>query len=116
MCLPHVFRTTLDTITATVPYVDALALRRRKDDPSRLLSESDNPKVGIVWAGNTNNRIDRHRSCALNDFLPILPVPEISFYSLQRGEHQKDLADLPSHVQVQDLEPQLGDFGDVAVI
>jgi hypothetical protein len=114
MSLPHVFGTTLDTIPATVPYVDALALRRRKDDPS--LSESNNPKVGIVWAGNTNNRIDRHRSCALNDFLPILPVPEISFYSLQRGEHQKDLADLPSHVQVHDLELQLCDFGDMAVI
>ena len=27
-----------------------------------------------------------------------------------------DLTDLPSHIQMHDLEPQLGDFGDLAVI
>ena len=32
MSLPHVFKTTLDTIPATIPYVDAAALRRRKDE------------------------------------------------------------------------------------
>jgi len=116
MSLPHVFGTTLDTIPATVPYVDAAALCRRKVNPSLLLSESGDPRIGIVWAGNTNNRIDRHRSCPLNDFLPILTVPEISFYSLQRGEHQKDLTDLPPHIQVHDLEPHLGKFDDLAVI
>ena len=116
MSLPHVFKATIDTIPATVPYVDAPALRRRKDNPSLLLSGSDDPRIGIVWAGDPNNRIDRHRSCSLNNFLPILTVAEITFYSLQKGEHKKDLADLPSHVQVHDLEPQLRDFGDVAII
>ena len=114
--LPHVFGTTLDTIPATVPYVNAAALRRRKDNPSLLLSESDDRRVGIIWADNTNNRISRHRSCPLNEFLPILTIPEISFYSLQKGERHKDLAELPSHVRVHRLEPQLGDFGDLAVI
>jgi hypothetical protein len=52
----------------------------------------------------------------LNEFLPILTTPEISFYSLQKGERHKDLADLPSNVSVQNLEPQLGDFGDLAMI
>ena len=113
MSLPHVFGTTLDTIPATVPYVDAAALCRRKDNPSLLLSESEYPKIGIVWAGITNNR---HRSCPLNEFLPILTVPEITFYSLQKGERRKDLSNLPPHIRVQDMESQLGDFGDLAVI
>ena len=116
MSLPHVFKTTLDTIPATVPYVDAAALRRRKENPSLLLPESDYPRIGIVWAANPNHRTDRHRSCPLHEFLPILSIPEITFYSLQKGERHEDLTDLPSHIQVQDLEPHLGDFGDLAVI
>jgi hypothetical protein len=116
MSLPHVFGTTIENIPATVPYVDGAALRRRKDNPSLLLSESNDPRIGIVWADNTTNRIDRRRSCSFNDFLPILTVPEISFYSLQQGEHQKDLTNLPSQIQVHNLERQLGDFGDLAAI
>ena len=114
--LPHVFKTTLETILATVPYFDGAALRRRKENPSLLLPSSDCPRIGIVWAGNPNHRIDRHRSCPLREFLPILSVPEITFYSLQKGARRENLADLPSRIQVDDLEPQLSDFGDLAVV
>ena len=48
--------------------------------------------------------------------MPILSVPEITFYSLQKGTRRDDLTDLPCHVQMQDLAPRLGDFGDLAVI
>src|SRR5262245_12588861 len=116
MSLPHVFGTTLDTIPATVPYVDVAALRRRNDNTALPLNESEHPRVGIVWAGSPTNRTDRHRSWPLNEFLPILSIPEINFYSLQKGERRKDLDDLPSHLHVEKMEPQLGDFGDLAVI
>src|SRR5262249_13384535 len=116
MSLPHVFKTTLDTIPANIPYVDTAALRRRKDNPSLLLPSSDYPRIGIVWADNPNHRADRHRDCPLHEFLPILRIPEIAFYSLQEGARHEDLSDLPSYIQVHDLEPQLGDFGDLAVI
>ena len=43
-------------------------------------------------------------------------IPEFAFYSLQKGARHEDLTDLPSGIQVEDLEPQLGDFGDLAVI
>ena len=116
MSLPHVFETTLETIPASVPYIDAAALRRRKNSSSLLLNDSEYPKVGIAWARSTANRTDRHHSCALNEFLPILSIPEVSFYSLQKGERNKDLADLPSEIPVQNLETELGDFDDLAVI
>jgi uncharacterized protein (TIGR03032 family) len=116
MSLPHVFGTTLETIPATVPYVDGAALCRGKDNPSLLLKESEYPKVGIAWADGCIIRPDRRRSCPFNEFLPILSIPEVSFYSLQKGERNKDLADLPSDISVQNLEPELGDFGDLAVI
>jgi hypothetical protein len=116
MSLPHVFKTTLDTIPTTIPYIDAAALRRRKENPSLLLPGSEYPRVGIVWAGDLNNRAHQHSSCPLHEFLPILSIPEITFYSLQKGARHEDLTDLPSHIQVENLEPLLGDLGDLAVI
>jgi hypothetical protein len=116
MSLPHVFKTTLDTVPANVPYIDAAALRRRKENPSLVLSQSVYPRIGIVWGGDCRQRADRHRDCPLHEFLPVLSIPEITFYSLQRGDRHADLDHLPSHIQVQNLQPQLGDFGDLALI
>jgi uncharacterized protein (TIGR03032 family) len=116
MSLPHVLGTTIDTIPATLPYVDTLALHRRKENPALLLGDSDYPRIGIVWAGSPTKRTDRHRSCQLNELLPILTIPEVDFYSLQKGERHKDLNELPSNVHVEDMEPHLGDFGDLALI
>ena len=116
MSLPHVFQTTIDTVPATVPYIDAATLRRRKDNRPLLSPRSDYPRIGIVWASNPNHRADRHSDCPLYEFLPVLSIPEITFYSLQKGARHGDLTDVPSHIQVQDLEPQLGDFGDLALV
>jgi hypothetical protein len=80
------------------------------------LPESDYPRIGIVWSGSSNHRADRHRDCSLREFLPILSIPEVNFYSLQRGERHTDHTDLPSHIQMHNLEPQLGDFGELGVI
>ncbi|MGH7766491.1 MAG: TIGR03032 family protein, partial [Candidatus Binatia bacterium] len=116
LSLPHLFGTTLETIPAETPYVDVAAIRRRKDDAALALPDSGRPKVGIVWAGSATHRNDRHRSIPLKEFLPVLQSPGIAFYGLQKGERARDPADLPSEVQVQDLDPKLGDFGDLAVI
>jgi hypothetical protein len=116
LSLPRVFGTTLDTIPASLPYVDVDMLRRRKDNASLILPATPFPRIGMVWAGSPHNRTDRHRSCPLREFLPILRTPGVTFYSLQKGDRHKALTDLPLDIQVQDLEPQLGDFGDLAVI
>jgi hypothetical protein len=116
LSLPNVCGTTVETIPADVPYLDVAAIRRRKENPALALPPSDQFKVGFVWAGSPTHRVDRHRSCALKEFLPVLRVAGVSFYSLQKGERHKELAGLPPEVQVQNLEPLLGDFGDLAVI
>jgi uncharacterized protein (TIGR03032 family) len=116
LSLPHLFGTVLDTIPADVPYLDSGSIRRRKDNPALVLPPVDSPRVGIAWAGSPTHRNDRHRSCALARFLPILRTPGIEFYSLQKGEQSKDLSQLPSDVKAHNLDPLLGDFGDLAVI
>jgi hypothetical protein len=73
-------------------------------------------KVGLVWAGSPTHRNDRHRSCTLRVFERLLRLPRLAFYSLQKGERSRELATLPSDLVVQDLEPYLQDFGDLALI
>jgi tetratricopeptide (TPR) repeat protein len=117
LSLPHVFGTTLATIPAVVPYFDVAAMRRRKD-PTTLpqLAPSAGPKVGLVWGGSPTHPQDRHRSCALQEFLPVLRTPGMVFYSVQKGARRHELTELPGGLPVQDLATLVGDYGDLALI
>lgn len=116
LSLPRVFGTTPSTILARVPYVDVSAIRRRKD-PGALppIAASRSPKIGIVWAGSPTHKNDRSRSCPLGALVPLLRTPGVDFYSLQKGKHSQERAELPSEVAVQDLGPALHDYGDAAL-
>ena len=129
LSLPHVFGTTLETIPAELPYLDVALLRRRKTvalpplPPGRgegihsISREREQGilKVGLVWAGSPTHKNDRHRSCPLTEFLPVLRIPGIAFYSLQKGERSQDLQQLPLECAVHDLEALSQGFGDTAL-
>ncbi|MEB3337281.1 MAG: TIGR03032 family protein [Leptolyngbyaceae bacterium] len=110
MSLPYIFGTTLDTIPAQVPYLTA------KADPKweAISTHASSLKVGIVWSGSLTHRQNHNRSCPLMHLLPILQIPGVSFYSLQKGERSQDLSQLPRDVSVQDLSPLLENFADTA--
>lgn len=110
MSLPRILRTTLETIPAQIPYLAPPASHNLKLDAptgTRL-------KVGIVWAGNPDNRHNIRRTFGLKPFIPLLKTPGVAFYSLQVGSRSQDLAELPTDIQVQDLSGQLTDFADTA--
>jgi hypothetical protein len=106
LSLPRAFRTSLASIPADVPYLhadpaDVAVWRDRIPDTEEL-------KVGIVWAGSRTHVNDRNRSLdpALLDAL--LKVAGAKFYSLQLGGNA-----LPGR-DVVDLSPWLRDFADTA--
>ncbi|MBO1348069.1 MAG: tetratricopeptide repeat protein [Hormoscilla sp. GUM202] len=106
MSLPRILGTTLDTIPNLVPYLQAPA-----NSETPLTGQT---KVGIVWAGSTMNKTDRHRSINLSHFLPLLQMDDVSFYSLQKGDRVADItSDIPNLVN---LDPQIHDFADTAAI
>jgi len=114
--LPRVFEVGFRTIPCEIPYVNLATLHRRKGVFALVPSAGNFPKVGVVWAGNPEFALDRYRSCSLRDFLPVLRVPGIAFYSLQKSMAAADeIASLPADVVVQDLAPKLNDFGDLAL-
>lgn len=72
MELPHVFRTTLATIPATIPYLHV--------EPLALSSDKEQLKVGLVWkAGDW----DAHRSVPFSLLAPLAGLPGIGLYILQ---------------------------------
>ncbi len=116
LSLPRVHGTTLDIIPAAVPYLDAQAIRRRKTNGTLALPSSSQRKVGIVWAGSPTHANDRNRSCPLPVWLPLLRTPGLEFYSLQKDGSSRGLAELPEDITLRDLDPLLGDYGDLAVL
>ncbi|MCL1470794.1 FkbM family methyltransferase [Argonema antarcticum] len=107
--LPHLFGTTLETIPASIPYLEA-----QQPYPFTLQAPPETLlKVGIVWAGSSAHKNDRNRSCELKHFLSLLDIPQIAFYSLQKEPKAADLAKI-GIVKVQDLSEKFNDFADTA--
>jgi hypothetical protein len=118
MSLPGLFGTTLETVPAEVPYLDAEpalveAWRHR-------LGSYAGFQVGIVWQGNPRFRFDRLRSIPLAQFAPLARVPGVHLLSLQKGPGRDQLAALPGSFPVTDLGHQLdettGAFLDTAAV
>jgi Tfp pilus assembly protein PilF len=115
MSLPHLFKTTLDTVPAPIPYLFAdealVAAWGRRMQRGGL-------KVGLVWSGNVRRNqlrfqvIDRHRRLSLAAMQPWLDLAGITFYSLQKGEAAREAEGRP----IVNLMDNVGDFADTAAI
>ena len=111
LSLPGMFKTTLETIPAEVPYLtvpsgagaQAVALIARHAGVLR---------VGLVWAGGIHTQ-NRHRSLTLEHFKNLLGVAGTKFFSLQKDAATAELKLLPADTVV-DLDPYLSDFADTA--
>jgi hypothetical protein len=90
--LPGIFRTTLATVPAKVPYVFA--------DPARAehwrgeLQDLSGFRIGIAWQGNVKHRWDRHRSIPLGHFEPLSRIAGVRLLSLQQGAGTEQLRTL----------------------
>ncbi len=107
LSLPYIIGTKLETIPANTAYLSPPAGAEFTLLPDRTL------KVGIVWAGNPKHRKNKQRSCSLSQFLPLLEVSGVSFYSLQKEVSEADRA-LLNQTSIVDLSPYFGDFADTA--
>ncbi|MEJ2573786.1 MAG: TIGR03032 family protein [Gammaproteobacteria bacterium] len=112
MSLPRIFGTNADNIPAVTPYL----IVPTPNQPVLPKGKTGGLKVGIVWAGNPDHSNNRLRSCDIEEFLPVLRVPGIDFYSLQKGECVKDLLRLPEDVSVIDLDTLINDYADTAAL
>ncbi|MAH83416.1 MAG: hypothetical protein CBB68_03515 [Rhodospirillaceae bacterium TMED8] len=116
MSLAHVLKDNFinvklnETIPAETPYLSAPATIV----PSTLISQPGRLKVGLVWAGSPSRAEAHKRSCPLINFLPLLNIDNINFFSLQVGPSQAELDSMPEHHGIIDLANDFSDFADTA--
>ncbi len=108
--LPYMLGTTVATIPAAIPYLQAPA-----GTIPEPVAATDMVRVGLVWAGNPNHKHDRRRSIALTQFVHILGVPGVRYYNLLRPDDLRDAdAARLAHDNIVDLGATFGDFADTA--
>jgi tetratricopeptide (TPR) repeat protein len=113
MSLPRAFATAMATIPAGIPYLASSPdLVRRWGE--RMAGEG--PRVGLVWAGNPEFAADRHRSPGLASLRPLLDVPGIRFFGLQKGAGRADLDRVRLPPSFTDLGAEIDGFADTAAI
>jgi hypothetical protein len=82
--LPYVFRTTLDSIPSEVPYICI--------EESAVEAATQKMRVGLCWCGGP---FDPRRAMHLADLEPLIRVPELAFFQLQRGAALKETIGSP---------------------
>jgi tetratricopeptide (TPR) repeat protein len=113
LSLPAAFRTSLDTVPSTVPYLraDAAQVQEWKE---RLAHVRD-LRIGITWSGNPLHANDRNRSIALASFRKIA-TGECTFVALQPQVREGDKTEFAAWRGLVDAGPQLRSFSDTAAL
>jgi hypothetical protein len=113
MSLPLAFGTTIDTVPGMASYLSVPAeevIKAKEQWPGRGL------RVGLAWAGNAKNILDRYRSMKLQDFTALGQIPNVSFYSLQMGAETMQIREVAAEIQVADACSDHKDFADTAAL
>ena len=109
MSLPHLCRTTLDTIPATIPYLFPPTISVKK------LLGNNKLNIGFVWSSPSISPTSKKRSCPLELFARVLQRKHINWYSLQKEPTAADL-DLLATLPIVDLKEDLVNFNTTAAI
>jgi tetratricopeptide (TPR) repeat protein len=110
--LPMHFSTTIESIPAKLPYLNA-PLERLYRWRNRL--SGSRPKIGLVWKGNIAP--NPHRSIPhLSMLAPLWAISGISFISLQKGAGEDEATPPPAGQPLLHLGSDIGDFADTAAI
>lgn len=99
MSLPRVFKTTLRTIPADVPYIWSATPQRKEFT------------IGIVWAGQACHCDDQWRSVPLETFKTLFDVPGVRWCSFQCGPRANEVDRFP---HIEKTSASFRDFQDTA--
>ena len=116
LSVPRVLKTTLETIPAEVPYINA--------DPARVeywrreLASLPGVRIGICWQGSLEQQGDRIRSVPLSRFAALGKVPGVTLCSIQKNHGSEQLWDeRPESVQIHDFGSRTAaSFADTAAL
>lgn len=122
LSLPLAFKTDLASIPAQTPYLFADPHAAREWYGRIAALPAARLKVGLVWAGGNRPHVaelrknDARRSIAFERLAPILDVPNVRFFSLQKGHAALQLPRDEPGFGVVDYTEELNDFADTAAL
>ena len=113
LSLPLAFGTTVDNIPAVPAYVSidegrVATWRTRLGAPRGL-------RVGLVWSGNARHVSDASRSIAIELLQPLLDLPDVEFFCLQKEINRADLL-LARSLDIRSFGSSLVDFQETAAL
>lgn len=124
MSLPMIFKTTIETTPHNVPYI--YAKPELVSYWAEQLKDDHNFRIGICWQGNPNYRTQFLRqavagkSMHVKEFEPIMRLPGVTVYNLQKVSGEDQLQELSKDVHIrsfgQDFDTQHGRFMDTVAI
>jgi tetratricopeptide (TPR) repeat protein len=114
LSLPLAFKTRPQTIPAFIPYLSAG--EHRVLEWKQRLPETQMRRVGIAWAGNPSFKGDQTRSIGLPRLSPLLSVPGVAFFALQKDLRDGDRDLLRKYAHVTYVGDAMEDFSDTAAI
>ena len=113
LSLPHLLRLTYESLpNPAVPYLRAdinkvVAYRQRYFKTSKM-------KIGLFWQGSPTHARDKDRSIPFSYFEPLLQLPHVQFYSIQKGAGIEQLYQSEQVESLVDLGTTFRDFTDTA--
>jgi lipoprotein NlpI len=114
LSIPHFCKTRIDTIPASIPYLQAFPERIAQ---WQSMLPAEGIRVGLVWKGNPKFENDADRSIHVLDLLaPLGSVPNVRFISLQKGAGEDEAGHPPAALPLIHLGSQIKDFADSAAI
>jgi tetratricopeptide (TPR) repeat protein len=128
LTLPLAFATRVATIPGATPYLFAEGDATQRFHARIASASTDAPKlkVGLVWAGGNRPHVpelrknDARRSLALEQLAPIIEVPGVQFFSLQKGPAAQQLQPMRERHEASrhiiDWTDELNDFADTAAL
>jgi Family of unknown function (DUF6165)/Tetratricopeptide repeat/Glycosyltransferase family 9 (heptosyltransferase) len=100
MHLPRVLGLEPDKFIRRTPYLSAEPARVAR---WRKRLGDEGFKIGIVWQGNADPRIDLGRSAPLSAFAPLAEIPGVRLISLQHGNGVSQIPSVPFAGRVETL-------------
>ena len=112
MSLTRIFGTTTDSIPGQSAYISPPS-----DIPARLrLPDNYRRRIGLVWAGSPDNKIDRRRTIPAEMFATLVSTVDADFVSMQVGPRADEIADLPASKLIFACDREVHDFADTAAV
>jgi len=121
LSLPAIFKTTLETVPADVPYF-VLPPKIKRQWANKIVVPKAKLKVGLVWSGSMFKGARRgdlravQRNVGLEKLLPLFDFDSVVFCSLQKGEESKQIDDLNLRNRFIDVMDGVEDMLDTAAI